>query len=115
MNSIGRLISIDKASDGMVLSKDVPGGEGSILVAAGTRLTAKLMESLKLKGVREVCVEEVNENRFTEEEIEAAEREVRKDVLLRFRKDPAGTSMEGIFKAILRLEAIRRLVNGQKH
>jgi hypothetical protein len=114
MKTLKEHISIEKASEGMVLARDIQGEAGSVLIAAGTSLTPQLIESLRRKDVRSVCVEAGTERDFSDNEIEAMEEALREEVISRFRKEPAGPVMEGIFRAVLRMEAMRRLDSEKK-
>ncbi len=51
-----RFISLDKAEDGMTLSRPATNDTGVVLVETGTILTAPLIRRLLRVGVRSVCV-----------------------------------------------------------
>ena len=51
-----RYISLDKAQDGMKLSRPATNETGVVLLEAGTTLTAPLIKRLLRVGVRSVCI-----------------------------------------------------------
>ena len=51
-----RYVSLDKAEDGMKLSRPATNETGVVLLEAGTTLTAPLIRRLLRVGVRSVCI-----------------------------------------------------------
>jgi putative nucleotidyltransferase with HDIG domain len=60
------MLEVDKLPEGRSIGRDLLDEEGKLLVAAGTKLTPELIESLKRRGVEKLVVESVD----TEEEAE---------------------------------------------
>lgn len=83
----------------MRLGEDVRDAHGAVLLAAGAELTERLIETLRERGVQQVCVAEV-------EVLSAAEREARRaDVRDRlaylFRHAGAGEAERQLFDSVL--------------
>ncbi|OMH25894.1 hypothetical protein [Motiliproteus sp. MSK22-1] len=60
MNSESRVMPLEGIEPGLELAEDLVNGAGQLLVNKGAKLTDKLCESLKNRGVEEVCVQVVN-------------------------------------------------------
>ena len=60
MNSETRVIPLDCIEPGLVLAEDLLNGAGQLLVNKGAKLTDKLCDSLRNRGVEEVCVQVID-------------------------------------------------------
>lgn len=52
-----RKVSLDAAAEGMILAKPVTRDNGMVLVAAGTAVTAALLDRLRRMGIDRIVVE----------------------------------------------------------
>ena len=64
-----RFISLDKAQDGVKLSRPATNESGTVLLEAGTTLTAPLIKRLLRVGVRSVCIAGPPESTDVEREL----------------------------------------------
>ena len=55
---MGKAISIDEISDGMVLSGDAQTPDGNVLLSAGTSLTGRHKSLLEKRGIKQVLIVE---------------------------------------------------------
>lgn len=93
------LLPLEQVASGMCLADAVQDVHGVVLLAAGCKLTERLIEVLRQRGLQQVWIEEV-------ETLSAAEREARRqavrDRLARlFRHAGAGEADRQLFDSVL--------------
>lgn len=109
-----RLISIDDAREGLVLTSDVISEGGQCLLPAGAILTEGSIESLRRRGITEVEVSGEAKREYSEEEFATARSICMEAVSARF---PASASddphLSTLKEKILEIESIRYLETGK--
>ncbi|RMG03187.1 MAG: HDOD domain-containing protein, partial [Nitrospirae bacterium] len=109
-----RLISIDDAREGLVLTADVVSEGGQCLLPAGAILTEGTIESLRRRGISEVEVSGEEKREYSEEELINARGICKEAVENRFpstaREDP---HLSALKETILEIESIRYLETGR--
>jgi hypothetical protein len=96
---------------GMIMARDVVSSGGQIILARGSLLDEKVIETLARHHVLTIAVTGTGElpKRILEEDVARAEEECRETVRERFPEDLSGELMASLFRAVVRIEALERL------
>ncbi len=98
-----RKVALDEVEEGMVLAKPVTRDNGMVLVAAGTTVTAALVERLRRMGIERLVVEGEDPGRPA---MDAAARLARLEHLFRgFADDPFMTKVKAMVAARIQRKA----------
>jgi hypothetical protein len=99
-------LAIDQAEPGVVLAEDVVDRHGRPLLRAGNELTARSIQSLRMWGVRSICVQGDAPDDPTEEELLDPEVRAAAETMVGERFALVGTADLHPFLEALRQEAL---------
>jgi hypothetical protein len=93
-------ISVEHIEDGMILSKDVCGPSGNILLSAGTQISAAIGRRLKNWGILLVSVEGEEPDQQSDETERISPEDLKKHLEYKFEGRLNNPVMEKIFNAV---------------
>jgi hypothetical protein len=93
-------VSVENIEDGMILSKDVCGPSGNILLSSGTQISAAIGRRLKNWGILQVTVEGEEPNQQADESAQISPEELRAHLEYKFEGRLGNPVMKKIFDAV---------------
>ena len=93
-------VSVENIEDGMILSKDVCGPSGNILLSSGTQISAAIGRRLKNWGIFQVTVEGEEHSQEADESAQISPEELRAHLKYKFEGRLDNPVMKKIFDAV---------------